>query len=649
LGREDVVVVAVLDPRGRDLLPADAGFQPMPGERDVAGGDTAGWGRGLDGGVWLAELGALAFNDIGHRRRLTWSPGQDILVLHEATGGATGSARDGQGRILSCEWDSRTVSRRELDGSRTIIAEAFRGRPLAGPDDVAVAPDGSIWFTDWKRAFPPTPPEALDESGVYRVSADLGTIVRVDCDIAYPGGLAFSADGRTLYVSDQTERRVVAYGLRADGGLEPGRPFAAMAGGGESMPHGLCLDGAGNVYVGGPGGAWVFAPDGAAIALIPVSGGSRINSLAFGGPAGTTLFVVTSSGVGALETNAKAPASLPAPAVFRSRGEPIPYPQGIERLDPALDAIIAPGTVIQNHGHGGFFEDLGGGPHHRYAASLEGTFWSAEENCLLFSDIGNSRRMRFDPATGKISQAFYPTGHTNGATLDCEGRVIQAEHKGRCVSRLERDGTRTVLVDSFEGKRLNHPNDVVVRSDGDIFFTDPWWSFGAPDVREIPFAGVYHFSPRTGAMALVGSDYRVCNGLAFSHDEKLLFVNDSYGLDGTGWGPHIRAYDVRADGSIDSASSRIWAKLPLGEREGKPDGMKVDQAGNVYCGGAGGIWIFDKTGKHLGIIAHGDTQTNNLAFGGQDWKTLYFVSWVGVHSVQLLTPGMPLPPGRPRT
>jgi len=226
--------------------------------------------------------------------------------------------------------------------------------------------------------------------------------------------------------------------------------------------------------------------------------------------------------------------------------------------------------------------------------------------------------------------------------------VIQAEHKGRCISRLERDGARTVLVDRFEGRRFNHPNDVVVRSDGDIFFTDPWWSFGAPDVREIPYAGVYHFSPRTGAVALVGSDYRVCNGLAFSQDEKLLFVNDSYGLDGTDWGPHIRAYDARPDGSIDGASSRIWAKLPLGPREGKPDGMKVDQAGNVYCGGSGGIWIFDKDARHLGIIAHGDTQTNNLAFGGADWKTLYFVSWVGVHSVQLRTPGIPLPP-RPRT
>jgi len=371
--------------------------------------------------------------------------------------------------------------------------------------------------------------------------------------------------------------------------------------------------------------------------------------LAFGGADGTTLFVVTSSGVGALRTRAVAPPqrSPAAPAVLASRGEPIAYRQGIERLHPALDQIVAPDAVIENYCHGGFFEDLGGGPHYRYAASLEGTFWGAEEGCLYFSDIGNNRRLRFDPQTRRITLAQHPTGNANGATLDREGRVVQAEHSGRCISRIEPDGSRTVLIDRYEGRRLNHPNDVVVRSDGSIFFTDPWWDFGAGDTREIPFAGVYHLSPDFETLTLIGDDYRVCNGLAFSQDEKILFVNDSYGLTDE-VGPHIRAYDVRADGSIDTASSRIWARLPLGEREGKPDGMKVDQAGNVYCGGSGGIWIFDKTGQHLGVIAHGDTQTNNLCFGGPDWKTLYFVSWVGLHSIQLRTPGVPLPP-RPRT
>lgn len=618
----------------------------MPAGRDVAGGDTAGWGRGLDGAVWIPELQALAFNDVGHRRRLTWTPGGEVLLLHRDTGGAAGSARDAQGRFISCEWDAKRVTRLELDGSVTEISARVEGRRLASPDDVAVAPDGAIYFTDLRTPFPPPAPDAMPTSGVYRVSPDLAEVRRLACDVSMPGGLAVSGEGRTLYVSDQQARCVVAYPLTANGDLAAGRRLAAMTGDSESVPHGLALDGEGNLYVGGPGGLWVFAADGAPLGVIGVNG-TRINSVIFGGEAGKTLFVVTSTGIGCIETQAAAPRpTVSAPAVLSSRGEPISYPQAIERLDPALDEIVAPDAVIRNYCHGGFFEDLGGGPHYRYAASLEGTFWSAEENCLFFSDIGNSRRLRFDPATKEISRAQHPTGNTNGATLDCEGRVVQAEHSGRCVSRIEQDGSRTVLVDRFEGKRLNHPNDVVVRSDGAIFFTDPWWDFGAGDVREIPFAGVYHLSPDRRTLSLIGNDYRVCNGLAFSPDEKILYVNDSYGVTEE-MGPHIRAYDVRPDGSIDSASSRIWAKLPLGEREGKPDGMKVDQAGNVYCGGSGGIWIFDKTGKHLGVIAHGDTQTNNLCFGGPDWKTLYFVSWVGLHSVQLRTPGIPLPP-RPR-
>ncbi|MGE0384177.1 MAG: SMP-30/gluconolactonase/LRE family protein [Gammaproteobacteria bacterium] len=643
---EEPAIVDVIDPRIGDLLAPRARFRAMPAGMDIAGGDSAGWGRGLDGPVWIQEMGTLAFNDVGHRRRLTWTPGGDVRVLHEATGGATGTARDPQGRFVACEWDGSRVTRREADGTVTLVADTCDGRPLAGPDDVAVAADGTVYFTDPRRAFPPAPPGSMDRPGVYRVEADLSSIARLDCDIAAPGGLALSANGRTLYVNDQTARCVVAFPLLA-GRLGPGRPFAPMTGASRSVPHGICLDGAGNVYAGGPGGIWVFAPDGVALGVIRVPG-TRINGLAFGGDDGRTLFVVTSSGVGALPTQAVPPHRATAtPAVHIARGHPLHYEQRIERLDPALDAIIAPGTRIRNHGHGGFFEDLGGGPHHLYAASLEGTFWSAAERCLFFSDIGNDRRLRFDPATERITVAHAPTGHANGATLDCEGRIVQAEHAGRCISRRERDGTRTVLVDRFQGRRLNHPNDVVVRSDGDLFFTDPWWDFGAGDTREQPHAGVYHFSPARGTLALIGADYLVCNGLAFSHDERTLFVNETYGPPGKDWGPHIRAYDVREDGSIDAGSSRIWARLPLGPREGKPDGMKVDRAGNVYCGGAGGLWIFDRHARHLGIVVHGDTQTNNLCFGGPDWKTLYFVSWVGLHSIELRTPGIPLPPKRP--
>jgi gluconolactonase len=637
------------DPRLAWLLQPDAEFQAMPSGRDVSGGDFR--FRGCDGPVWLHEVGALAFNDIGHGRLLTWLPGGDVRVLRHGEMQA-GSARDSQGRLIACEIANGRVTRLELDGTLTVVADGFQGRKFAAPDDVAVAPDGVVYFTDPQREFPPRyilGSNLVEGAGVYRVASDPSAVERLKCkEVATPGGLALSGDGRQLYISDERARRVIAYAILDSGELGSARPFEAMAGEERSIPHGLCLDAEGNVYVGGPRGVWVFAPDGTALGVIQVPA-SWISRLAFGGDEGNVLFVLTSTGVGALQMRAAARPSVGTPAIIKSRGEPIAYRQEIERLDPALDEIISPDAEIRNLGHGGFFLDLGGGASEYYGRALEGPFWDPQQSCLFFSDIANNRRLRFDPATNLISVALQPTGHANGATLDCEGRVVQAEQgSGRCISRIERDGSRTVLIDRFEGRRLNRPNDVVVRSDGSVFFTNPWWSFGDSEALEMDGSNVLHLWPDLKTVSLVGSDYQIPNGIAFSHDEKILFVNESHGTPQRG-GNHIRAYDIRPDGSVDTASSRIWAQFPpqRGKApDGAPDGMKVDQAGNLYCGGPGGLWIFDKHAKHLGTVVHGDSQTNNICFGGNDWKTLYFVSWVGLHAIDLLTPGIPLPPRR---
>ena len=628
-----------LDARFDEIFEAGATPQGMPGGFDIGGGDTAGWGRGCDGPVWAPELGAITFTDVGHHRRLVWRGGDDIAVLHEATGGAIGSTRDAEGRFVSCEWATRRVTRQERDGSVTALADSFEGVPFNRPDDLVIAADGTIYFTDLKVVMPPPEPGWQPASGVYRIAADLKSVARVEADVEHPGGLGLSPDGRTLYVSDPKKQRLLA--VPTAGGA--GRVFATLSGEGEGAPHGLTVDAAGNVYTGGPGGLWVIAPDGKPLGVLPLTA-SRITNCAFGGADGTTLYITTPVGVGRVATKARsAPvmAGVAAPAVLK-RPE---LPQRIERLDPALDAILAPDAAIANHGDGGFFDDLGGGPGEQFARSLEGTFYSAEDRCFYFSDIGNNRRLRWTPERG-FEPGHAPTGHTNGATLDLSGRVVSAEHSGRRLSVRERDGTRWTLADRVDGLRFNRPNDVVVRSDGDLFFTNPWWDFGSGESRDIPFSGVYHVSADGKSVTLIGSDYRVPNGLAFSPDEKILYVNDSYGTD-EAVGPVIRAYDVRADGSIDSGSVRDFARLRNDAREGKPDGMKVDQAGNVYCGGSGGLWILDSGGKHLGTIVHGHTQTNNLCFGGPDWKTLFFVSWTSVHSVPLSTPGIPLPARKP--
>lgn len=637
----DPVSWQVFDTRLADLFAPDAQPQAMPGGYDIGGGDTAGWGRGCDGPVWVAELGALAFSDIAHHRRLTWAPGAAPLVLHEATGAAVGAARDPQGRFIACEWETRRVTRRELDGAVTVLAERFDGRRLNRPDDLVLGPDGSIYFTDLRISFPPPDPEAAPGSAVYRILPDGGTVERAVSDLDTPGGLALSPDARTLYVADTGGRRLMAYDIGFDGSVAPGsgRTLASLAGEAAGAPHGLCVDRSGNLYCGGAGGLWVMAPDGKALGVLRLPA-SRVTNVAFGGADGDVLFITTTVGVGCIASKTRGLAATTAPALAGAKRHRPRFEQGIERHDAALDRIIPRDAQIANLASGGFFDDLGGGLDELYSRSLEGTFWSAEENCLFFSDIGNSRRMRWD-RDGCISQAHRPTGHTNGATLDLEGLIVSCEHSERRVSRRQRDGSRTTLADRVDGKRLNHPNDVVVRSDGAMVFTDPWWDFGAGQTSEIGYPGVYHVSPDLKTVTLVGKDYRVPNGLAFSPDETILYVNDSYGLDDS-YGPHIRAYDVLPDGSIDRLSSRIFCRLG-GERHGKPDGMKVDRAGNVYCGGSGGLWIIDPSGKHLGTIVHGATQTNNLAFGGDDWKTLFFVSWTSLHSVPLLVPGMPVP------
>ena len=223
----------------------------------------------------------------------------------------------------------------------------------------------------------------------------------------------------------------------------------------------------------------------------------------------------------------------------------------------------------------------------------------------------------------------------NGLTRDLQGRLIAAEHDGRRVSRLEHDGSTTVLANQFQGRQLNRPNDVVVKSDGSIYFTDPWTFRRPREQWEQTISGVYRLSADLGTLTLLVGDFVVPNGLAFSPDESVLYINDSRrGI--------IRAFDVQDDGSLALASDRLFADL-RGEREGVPDGMKVDTEGNVYCGGSGGLHILNAGGETLGVVVHGQTATTNLCFGGDDWKTLYFTSRNTMGSVPVKIAGIPVP------
>jgi gluconolactonase len=255
----------------------------------------------------------------------------------------------------------------------------------------------------------------------------------------------------------------------------------------------------------------------------------------------------------------------------------------------------------------------------------------------LFSDIHNNRRMKFEPGKG-ASLFLEPTNRANGLTRDLQGRLLACEHDSRRVTRLELDGSLTVICNSFQGQQLNRPNDVVVKSDGSIYFTDPWTSPNARNQWDLNFSGVYRLTPDLGTLTLLVEDFTLPNGLAFSPDESVLYINDTRR-------GHIRAFDLMPNGTLARQTDRVFADL-RGPEPGVPDGMKIDVAGNVYCGGAGGIWIMDPQGNKLGRIVHGASATTNIAFGGADWKTLYFTSRNHLGAVDLKIAGIPVPVGK---
>jgi gluconolactonase len=302
----------------------------------------------------------------------------------------------------------------------------------------------------------------------------------------------------------------------------------------------------------------------------------------------------------------------------------------IIRQDPKLDQIISPNTKIEKLATGFQF--------------TEGPIWIREGGYLLFSDPNANTIYRWSPE-GQVSVFRTKSGYagvdigeyrqpgSNGLTLDQEGRLIINEHGNRRVSRLEKNGVVTVLADRFEGKRLNSPNDLVYRSDGTLFFTDP--AFGLPkfdqDARkELPFNGVYCL--QSGTVKLITKELSGPNGIAFSPDEKYLYVGN--------WDDHrkvIMRYAVNSDCSI--SKSDVFYDLTQAPGEDAIDGIKVDQTGNVYVSGPGGLWIFSPQGKHLGTIV-GPEHPHNLAWGDADGKTLYLTAQSSLYRIRLNIPGI---------
>jgi gluconolactonase len=259
----------------------------------------------------------------------------------------------------------------------------------------------------------------------------------------------------------------------------------------------------------------------------------------------------------------------------------------------------------------------------------EGPLWDPE-GFFYFVDLRASRLHRITP--GKDPEVVREnTGEGNGTTFDLEGRLIMCEGGNRRVTRMHADGRIEVLADRYEGKRLNRPNDVVCRSDGSIYFTDPGLRVPLAE-RELPHNGVYRVAPE-GAITLV-ADCEYPNGLAFSPDERILYVAN------TRWAQYIHGLELREDGTL--LRRRIFADMSSDETDGVPDGMKLDVEGRVFCTGPGGTWVFGPDGTRLGIIRTPEIPAN-LAFGGPDLRTLFFTARTSVYALRVKVPGLPHP------
>ena len=321
---------------------------------------------------------------------------------------------------------------------------------------------------------------------------------------------------------------------------------------------------------------------------------------------------------------------------FRGSEAPVavgPYEVNVrvERSDPAINAIIPPNAKLFKVAEGFLF--------------TEGPVWVRDRDVLLFSDPNHNTIYQY-MQSGTLSVFRDKSGYdaadiaeylqpgSNGLTLDKQGRLTIDEQGRHRVSRLERDGTLTVLADSYEGKRLNSPNDLVYKSDGSLYFTDP--PFGLPKFfddprKELPYSGVFRW--KDGRLQLLTAELKGPNGIVFSPDEKYLYVSN--------WDPAAKTvtrYPVRPDGTIGRGVILIdlTAQIP---GEEALDGMKADIKGNLYLSAPGGVWIFDPSGKHLGTVT-APHPVHNFAWGGKDARTLYLCARSALYRIDLLIPGI---------
>ncbi len=558
--------------------------------------------------------------------------------------GSNGLTLDPQGRLTINQHGNHRVVRDENDGTQTVLADSYDGKRLNSPNDLVYRSDGTLFFTDPPFGFPKFFNDArkqLPFSGVYSIYK--GKLQLVSKDFTGPNGIALSPDEKYLYVGNwprsltgqelrkedepvgeigDKHKAIMRYEVQPDGTLKNGKLFFDFtAAAGEDGLDGIKVDQKGNLYVSAPGGLWVISAEGKHLGTIITP--KHAHNFAWGDADRKTLYICARSGLYRMRLN------IPGSTSSVSSTATAPSP-AIVRLDPRFDQIV-PRDVVLDKIADGF-------------AWAEGPVWNRAGKYLLFSDVPNNRIVKWKANEG-AGVFLQPSGYSaaapftgrepgsNGLTFDKEGRLVFCQHGDRRISRLEKNGTRTTLVDNYEGKRLNSPNDLVYKSNGDLYFTDP--PFGLPQTfddpkKELPFQGVYRLSS-SGKLTLLTTEVKAPNGIAFSPDEKKLYVADS-----------ARAlwfvFDVKQDGTLSPGTVLFDGTAESKGRPGVADSLKVDVYGNIFAAAPGGLFILAPDGTLLGRIDLG-TATGNCAWG-EDGSTLFITSNTVVYRVRLKTRGV---------
>ena len=309
-------------------------------------------------------------------------------------------------------------------------------------------------------------------------------------------------------------------------------------------------------------------------------------------------------------------AACRAPEVKQSAAPVVVVDESIVRKDPAFDALVPLGAKIEKVAGGFQF--------------IEGPVWMPE-GVLWFSDVPGNVIRQWSPEGNKVEEVVRPSENSNGLIGGKDGTLVICQHSGRRVALRSKSGVLTTLVDRFEGRKLNSPNDAVYHSDGSLYFTDPPYGLEKQDEdpgKEVAFNGVYRLAD--GKLTALTKELSRPNGIALSPDEKTLYVANS-DANRRIW----MRYGVMPDGSL--VNGRVFADVTAEKAEGLPDGLKVDSNGNVWATGPGGVWVFSPEGKHLGTIKPAEVPAN-VGWGG-DGKTLYMTARTGLYRIQTAVSG----------